>query len=237
MVDSVIGAGMRVKFYMTILWDLTTINISRFYDNEKTIIGRKVIEKYHTLLGLGKAGCYVCETNLIADGHNRPMSPLKGFLIYITVATTTACQPGFINERAAIFDGKQVALRISKEVSIAFQVNIEIRKQMSVWHDPEYEHIGFISKHSKCSSMYPYSVDKISICPNIELESSEVTTLQNEEQKHMFLSWFGDPKNESTRTVNICWDHYFAALSRKNDAAAVENNILLFILALSVLSF
>ena len=207
---------------MTVLWNHSSISDSRFYDNDREQMGEKIATRYNNLLGLQKAGCNICENGIVFIPHK--VEP--GIIYLVELLTTITCPLDFILARASILHGKQADIRISKKEALVGLLNIETREITSIFDDPDNERLYMGYYGGRC--IISYTLDQVSVCPEIELRTSEVTMIRNVEQKHIFLALFENNGDDNNETVNVCLDNYYSALSHGN-AANVKSNFLLFI--------
>ena len=215
---------------MKIIWGQSTVSASRFYGNDREQTARKIFTGLEKLLGLRKGECNLCSRKMFIDRQNGQKSQIPGFSIFITVATTTKCQPDLISAQATSFFGQQINVHISKNESIECQVNIETRNLSSFEEDPAQE-LVFNSRTFFC--LTTYTLDKVTSCPKIEVRADEIMQLQNSEQRRIFKTWFENGEYE----IDICWDAYLSALSRSNDAVKCGDVILITSTILSLLLF
>ena len=221
MAQSVVGLVITLRFYMKILWDQSTVSANRFYNNDTENIGRKLATYFGKILGLKKAGCSLCSEELFMDVQDDPVSPVPGLAVYANFRTTTNCQPDFILDRATTFFGQQLNARISKKETIVVLVNIETR------YPEEWNKQKIFARQPRLPCYPVYVLDTVSICPKIEVRSSEVIQLRNEEQKRTFLGLFENGDYERNKSINICWDIYVSALVRESRATYIDSNNLL----------
>lgn len=202
----VLGLKVQINFKLTVLGDCTKSNLNV----SETQIGQAVDNTFSESLGFQEANCPICYTIVLREDKCEPHS----FQLYLLtmVYTTPHCQYDRLTKLVSAVLGKQIKAILPDKSYLPIRVSIDSRREEQILLTSKVIHER---NDEFCDIFSQYHVRSGLFCPQIEIDSSEMLSLEGSRDGFQrMLTEDGKTEKVSNDSFRICVDDYYSALDQ-----------------------
>ena len=190
----------------------------------KNDLGLAIANNFKLKSGAQKSKCFSCADHTYMGGDNA-----SEFFLSITFYTSSVCHLDTIFALGTNVVGKTQKVKYGKSQSLILKV-VGIGNRSFL--DPLYK-TGLTHLYSsvKVWCGVRYIISKETICPEVRIDSSEVTYLENQTALRVTESGLNE-------TASVCWNDYMLAMSKIcKSASPRQYHLAVFSMAVCVVFF
>ena len=173
----------------------------------KTALGRAIAHNFMKQSGAEKKKCFSCSDRVMV-GDNA-----TEFLFSITFYTSSVCHLDTIFALGIDVLGKTLTIKYGEAQRFSLDVvGLEKRSAIDIQHTPGLKYI-YNKIVGWCGPRY--TLNKETICPEVRINSSEVTSVDN-----LNVACVIEEDSGQNNTISICWGDYILAMSKCHKSAS-----------------
>ena len=204
---------MQINYDLQIVLNRSTIQPDALtvFLSDVDDVGNTLISKFTKIFGARKANCPLCKYRLVMVNHN--YTNLE-FILSVALHTNSDCQLDLITDLGTRVLVKGIKISINENLYLTFAINLSKKSLLNI----KTEGIFFDYSWKNCRVIYV--LKKETICPEINLQYSTLTSQLKLGLGRLHYSQLSNKNDTESTIITVCWSDYLSVTSQLNVATS-----------------